>query len=143
MDVALGHVVGEGPAQRRLAEYGQVMGLCFGGYGEASKEVHSFFDAMASPRLKTQGMAKGRPGSAQELAIITGYLRRRISAAAVRANYTCLLERMAQVGEGAVRAGMRRDWVRAEEEKMKWDRQAQWLSRVRGRGLVQKGRFFA
>ena len=143
MDVALGHVVGEGPAQRRLAEYGQVMGLCFGGLGEASKEVHSLIEAMASTRLKIQGMAMGRPGSEQELAIITGYLRRRISAATVRANFTCLLERMGQVGEGAVRAGRRRDWVRAEEEKMRWDRQAQWLSRVRGVGLVQKGRFFA
>ena len=32
--------------------------------------------------------------------------------------------------------------VRAEEEKMKRDREAQWLARVRGVGLVHKGRFF-
>ena len=60
----------------------------------------------------------------------------------VRANYTLLLERMAQVGSGAAIADTRREWVRAEEERMKRDREAQWLSRVRGVGLVHKGRFF-
>jgi hypothetical protein len=68
--------------------------------------------------------------------------RRKISSGTIRANYTLLLERMAQVGAGAGRAESRREWVRAEEEKMKRDRQAQWLSRVRGVGLVHKGRFF-
>jgi hypothetical protein len=58
------------------------------------------------------------------------------------ANYTLLLERMAQVGAGAGRAETRRGWVRTEEEKMKRDREAQWLARVRGVGLVHKGRFF-
>ena len=48
MDVALGHVVGEGPAQRRLAEYGKVMGLCFGGYGEAQHEVKGEISATQS-----------------------------------------------------------------------------------------------
>ena len=49
---------------------------------------------------------------------------------------------MAQVGAGAGRAETRRGWVRTEEEKMKRDREAQWLARVRGVGLVHKGRFF-
>ena len=41
------------------------------------------------------------------------------------------MERMAQVGAGAARAETRRDWVRAEEERMKRDREAQWLARLR------------
>ena len=88
-------------------------------------------------------MARGRPGSDQELAIITSQLRWRISSATTRANFTCLLERMSQVGEGARRVETRRDWVWVEEEKMKRDRQVQWLSRVRGVGLEHRGRFFA
>ena len=119
MDESLCHVYDHGPATRRLAEYGDVL------------------------PLKNQGMAKGRPGSDQELAIITSQLRRRISSATVRANFTCLLERMAQVGEGAKRAGKRRSWERLEEERMRRDRQAQWLARVRGVGLVHRGQFFA
>ena len=143
MDETLGHADGQGPVSRRLAEYGEVLSLCFGGYGEASKEVHEIIDTFAKTRLKKQGMARGRPGSDQELALITSQLRRRISAATIRANYTCMLERMAQVGNGARRAENRRDWVRVEEERMKKDRQTQWLSRVRGVGLVNRGRFFA
>ena len=143
MDETLGHAYGHGPATRRLAEYGDVLPLCFGGHGEASEEVHNLIEALAATKLKKQGMAKGRPGSDQELAIITSQLRRRISSATVRANFTCLLERMAQVGEGAKRAGKRRSWERVEEERMRRDRQAQWLARVRGVGLVHRGQFFA
>ncbi len=40
------------------------------------------------------------------------------------------------------RAEMRKEWVRAEKERMKMYREAQWLARVRGVGLVHKGRFF-
>ena len=50
---------------------------------------------------------------------------------------------MSQVGVGARAAEKRRDWVRVEEENMKRDRQTQWLARVRGVGLVHRGRFFA
>ena len=34
------------------------------------------------------------------------------------------------------------EWVGAEEEKMKRDREAQWLARVLGVGLVHTGKFF-
>ena len=88
-------------------------------------------------------MQRGRPGSDQELAIVTSQLRRRISAATVRASFTLLLERMAKVGEGARRAEGRRGLERMEEERMRLDREAQWLARVRRVGLVHIGRFFA
>ena len=88
-------------------------------------------------------MQRGRPGSDQELAIITSQLRRRISAATARASFTLLLERMTKVGEGATRAEGRRGLERMEEERMRRDREAQWLARVRGVGLVNRGRFFA
>ena len=50
---------------------------------------------------------------------------------------------MSQVGEGARLVETRRDCVQVEEEKIKRDRQVQWLSRVRGVGLVHRGSFFA
>ena len=37
MDQSLGHLDGNGPLSRRLAEYGQDLPLCFGGYGEGSE----------------------------------------------------------------------------------------------------------
>ena len=98
---------------------------------------------MATARLKRVGLTRDRPGSEHELSIITIQLRRRVSAATVRANFTLLLEIMAQVGEGARRAENKRGLVSMEEEKMRRDREAQWLARVRGVGLVHRGRFFA
>jgi hypothetical protein len=110
---------------------------------EGSEEVHNLSDTLATARLKKVGLQRGRPGSDQEPAIITSQLRRRISAATVRASFTLLLETMTQVGKGARRAESRRGLERMEEERMKRDREAQWLARVRGVGLVCRGRFFA
>jgi hypothetical protein len=143
MDRSLGHENGQGPVTRRLTEYGGVMPLCFGGHSEGSEEVHNLINILATARLKKVGLQRGRPGSDQELAIITSQLRRRISAATVRASFTLLLERMAKVGEGARRAESRRGLEGMEEERMRRDREAQWLARVRGVGLVHRGRFFA
>ena len=143
MDRSLGHDNGQGPVTRRLTEYGRVMALCFSGHSEGSAEVHNLIDILAMARLKKVGLQRGRPGSDQELAIITSQLRRRISAATIRANFTLLLERLSQVGEGARRAEGRRGLERMEEERMRRDREAQWLARVRGVGLVNRGRFFA
>ena len=68
-------------------------------------------------------------------------LKRRISSATIRVLYPPLLEKMAQVGAGAERVEARREWVMAEEEGMKRDRENQWLARVEGVGMVQKCRF--
>ena len=51
------------------------------------------------------------------------------------------LERLLLVGEGQGQAGKRRQWARREEEKARWDREAQWLVRVTGRPLSQRGNF--
>ena len=64
-------------------------------------------------------------------------------AATVRASFTLLLDRMTQFGEGARRAESRRGLERMEEERIRLDREAQWLAMVRRVGLVHRGRFFA
>ena len=45
------------------------------------------------------------------------------------------------VGEGQGQAGKRRQWLRREEERARWDRQAQWLMRTTGRPLARRGDF--
>jgi hypothetical protein len=87
--------------------------------------VHNVIEILATARLKKVGLQRGRPNSDQEQAIITSQLRRRISAATVRASFTLLLERMTQVG--ARRSETRRGLERMEEERMRLDQEAQWL----------------
>ena len=78
------------------------MGLCFGAWGEASKDVHTLVDVLAKSRLKHQLQDAGRPdeGSDNELAVITGQIRRTLSQTVVKSQVNCLLSRIHQVGPG-------------------------------------------
>jgi len=55
VDKDIGTATGErGPVERKLDEYGVIMGLCFGAWGEGSKDVHELVDVIAKSRLKHQ-----------------------------------------------------------------------------------------
>ena len=64
-----------------------------------------------------------------------------LSTASIRAQAQCLLTRMANVGEGVGEASKRRHWAAREEERMRRERAAQWIGRVRGRNIVRRGQF--
>ena len=72
---------------------------------------------------------------------MTGYLRRRLSTAIVKANVKCLLERLVKVGEGRGQVDRRRRWARQEEARARLEREAQWQERISGRNLVRRGDF--
>ena len=57
----------KGPVERRLEEFGSLLGLCFGAWGEASEGVHHLVQSLAESRLKYQGLQRGRPGSDLEV----------------------------------------------------------------------------
>ena len=48
----------------------------------------------------------------------------------IKANVSCLLERLIQIGEGVGQVGKWRQWARLEEERGIWDRESQWLARI-------------
>ena len=141
MDQELGFTDGTGPTTRRLQSFPKVLDLCFGAYGEGSEGVKKLLDNFAKLRLRSQWLRKGTPEAEKELGLVTGYLRRRLSTAVVRANVQCLLERMVLVGEGLGQAGKRRQWAQREEERARWDREARWLEKVTGRSLWRGGDF--
>ena len=64
-----------------------------------------------------------------------------LSSPNIRAQGQCLLARMSQAGEGVGQAAKRRRWAPVEEERMRRERQAQWVSRVRGRNIIRRGQF--
>ena len=89
-------------------------------------------------------MAARREGkllSEQERGGVVGQLRRQLSTVSIRAASNCLLDRMHQCGEGASLAAKRREVSTFLEERMNEERQVQWLAKLRGGQLVQKGRF--
>ena len=85
----------QGPVEARLRGYGEVTGLVFGAFGEASEGVHQFVQVVAKSR------AAGGPGSVGpkgEVAKLVGQVRRLLGVTAVRAQARLLLERVHLVG---------------------------------------------
>ena len=85
VDQELGFLNGDGPSLWKLQRYPPVMDLCFGAYGECSGGGLARADGSVSPQKPS-----GSLEAAKELSLVTGYLRRRLSTATVRANVKCL-----------------------------------------------------
>ena len=129
----------KGPVERRLEEFGELLGLCFGAWGEGSEGVHTLIQTLAEYRLKYQGLQRGRPGSDQELGILVGQIRRRLSLVAIHAQVDCLLSKLHQVGPGNAQLAKKRTWAIQEDQRMARERGAQWMRRVEGVQTLQKG----
>ena len=128
-----------GPCERKLDQYGELVKLVFGAFGEASQDVHSLIASLAECRLRKVGLQRGRAGGEQELAIITGQIRRRISTAVTKANVNCLIERMQLVGPGNTELGRKREYTQRLEQRLKLERRAVWQQRVEGTSSLRKG----
>ena len=136
----LGLAEGEkGPVERRLDDFGGLLGLCFGAWGEASEGVHQLVQSLAESRLKYQGLQRGRPGSDQELGLLVGQVRRRLSLTAVKSQVDCLLAKLHQVGPGNAQLAKKRSWAILEDQRMARERGAQWMRRVEGVHTLRKG----
>ena len=141
VDREMGFADGTGPTLRKLESYPPVLDLVFGAFGETSDGAKKLLENLAESRLQSQGLRSGSPEANKELALVTSYLRRRLSSAVMRANVKCLMERLLLVGEGQGQAGKRRQWARREEERARLDREAHWLERVTGKNLSRRGDF--
>ena len=67
-------------------------------------------------------------------------MRRRLSAAAITANSTCLLAKMGQVGEGNILATKRKAWQQREERMVGLQQEADWLVALHRPGGGQEGK---
>ena len=133
-----------GPISQRLDTI-SLIGVAFGRFGEASDTVHKLVATMAEARYAKQELAYAR-GEAEEksyLSVETGYIRRRISVAAVNCFGQRLASRMSQVGgqNTQLAASRRQAWGR-EEERARAEREAAWVETVTGRDIVRRGRFW-
>ena len=129
----------KGPVEQKLEEFGELLGLVFGAWGEGSEGVHSLINTLATSRLQSQQRTQGSAARNQELGVITAQIRRRLSQVVVKAQAECLLSRLHQVGPGSKTMLKRRDWAMREDELMKRERQAQWLRKSEGVFTLRKG----
>ena len=71
--------------ERKLTEYGQVGGMVFGAFGEASDAVHDLMQKIAVSRVNAMGLQQGRDSYKGELGVTVGQVRKILSVGAVRA----------------------------------------------------------
>ena len=101
-------------------------------------------DVMASSRVDKLERSSGLHSTNKpvEKGVVQGQLRRQLSTVNLRASMACLLDRMHQCGEGGRMRGKRQEWMMVVEERMRREREAQWVARVRGKTLLRKGHIF-
>ena len=128
-----------GRVQRKLETFGEVRGLVFGAFGEASEGVHELIQVVAQSRLRAVGLQKGRVCDKGELGVLVGRVRKQLSVAAVRTQADCLITRMGNVGEGAGPAGNRRQKVIRWERRWEKEMQAEMVCERQGQRILRRG----
>ena len=141
MDRLLGEQ-GQGRVRRKLDQFGHLIGLVIGKFNEGSDDTHMLIEQMADSRVSLVSRREGRQMSEKERGIVIGQLRRQLSTTSLRAGTQCLLDTMHQCGEGASITAKRREVCLQQEERMREERQLQWLAKLRGGQVVRKGQFF-
>ena len=133
-----GTVVGQvGPLERRLQGYGRLQCLVMGTFQEGSKDLHALLETLADCKLRSVGLARGREGTERERSIFLSQLRRELSTVGAKAQSSCLLGRVARVGEGHRAAAKRIEWVKREAERRQDAMKAHWNANVRERGVFR------
>ena len=57
---------GVGQVENKLQQYGDILGLVVGAFGEGSKDLHSFIDTLAEAKVSSMGLLTGRAGTEAE-----------------------------------------------------------------------------
>ena len=114
-----------GPVERKLLQFGNIVGLVVGAFGEVSEDLHYLIQKLAESKVGSMGLRRERQATEEELGIVIGQIRRSISTTCVRAQAQCLIFRLNCVGHGLAQAFKRRKQGAYEEEKVKRERQAQ------------------
>ena len=132
----------------KLQSFGDVVGFCFGKWGEMNRGMHEMIHQLARARLVLPGVRRpvGRSGRTPEdsalLAEFVGSLRRQFSFVGTRANSRLLLDRLDLLtGMGAGEEARRNRFAAAEERAAMEERAAQTISLRERRDIVRRGRF--
>ena len=133
----------QGRVERKLLSFPKVEGLVFGNWGEASESVHSLVEHLATSRARVgEPQARSRGGRLSEegiKSVAVGYIRRRLSIAAIKAQCLTLLGRLEVMGPGAVLANNRRKTALEQYELWRRERCAQIIADKQGYNAVRRG----
>ena len=90
-----------GPISQKLASYGQIWGLAFGAYGEASPDVHELVQTLARSHAERNWVHIGGRDPQEAASILARSLYRSWGVMAVRSQARVKLANLAHVGAGS------------------------------------------
>ena len=61
----MGKVLGQLRVERKLRQFGEVIGLVVGALGECSEDLHELVQEVAESKAKAMGLRQGREASGQ------------------------------------------------------------------------------
>ena len=64
------------PVERKLMQFGEVIRLVVGAFGEGSEDMHDLVQQIAESRANTMGLRRGREATEAEVGIFVGQVRR-------------------------------------------------------------------
>ena len=97
-----------GPLQQRLREFGEIVSLVAGQYGEVSQDFHLLLSRLATSKARMVSQNEGRPISDNERGLILNQLRRRLAVTIIKSQSNSLLSRLSHMNPGAKEAAQRR-----------------------------------
>ena len=126
-----------GPVEAKMREFGEVKGLVFGAFGEASAAVHELVQIIAEARLEKQAQGAGVSRKAL-MGQLVSQVRKALGVQAVRAQAQLLLDRLHQV-EGSQGAMWTRELARSEGLRRSLVVDAEEVARCGLRGVHRGG----
>ena len=132
----------KGPVESKLEEFGDLLCLVVGAFGEVSNDLHHLINTLAEMSVQKLELKRGQLSKQGELSVLTGEYRRLVSLAAIKAQAEGFLARLNQAGEGLGAAERRRSQAVWGEQKLRRQLQAQRIAWVQGgRRLARIGHF--
>ena len=132
-----------GRVERRLQTFGEIRGWCFGAWGEASQECHTWVQKIAAARLEVADQQPGRQGPPKSdkalMAGYVGFVRRSLSFTVVQQQARLVLGRLQLLGDGATEAARRRERAVQAEVTAGRERRAQAVCLRQGRDIRRHG----
>ena len=123
-------------------QYAILLKLAIGPMAECSADIHKLLNTMAESKVEHQARQQGREVKEEQFSSTITYLRRQVSACAVRAVADALFSRLLLVGqEGAGVAARSRAFAMMKEEKTRKERSSHWILHTRGQQVLRRGQF--
>ena len=128
-----------GPLEQRLKDFGEILCLVAGQYGECSQHFHDLLKKLVVSKAAHISQIEGRGLSESEKGLILHQLRRRLSVSIISAQSSCLLSRLNHMTPGAKDAARRRAFAKQRAEQNTLDARAHFEANIRGRRLRNIG----